>query len=253
MVDADPIDEIVGGGVDPSRALADHAFVRRLARRAGSVVHVTDGPLVVGPDLARGAPAPSDVRAGRALALQALSVALGRHAGLGDGDMLLGSLPAWILDERDAAATTFAFLVVQHGLHPDLRIAVREPAAGAARSRWSAMRTIASLVGVHMSLELRDADAASIAAVADDSRAVAETGAAIARMTGTLTASSPARPVAERIAVAAVAMLDDLEARGWDAVVGPVELAGSRDGRLAAQTCVRRADAPEVVPADGPR
>lgn len=253
VVDADPIDEIVGGGVDPSRALADHAFVRRLSRRAGSVVHVTDGPLVVGPDLARGTPAPSDVRAGRALALQALSVALGRRAGLGDGDLLLGSLPAWILDERDAATTTFAFLVVQHGLHPDLRIAVREPAAGPARSRWAAMRTIAALIGVRTSLEVRDADAVSIAAAAVDSRTVAETGAAIARMTGPLTASSPARPVAEQVADAAIAMLDDLEARGWDAVVGPVELAGTRDGRLAAQTCVRRADAPEVVPADGPR
>jgi len=36
-------------------------------------------------------------------------------------------------------------------------------------------------------------------------------------------------------------------------VTGPVELAGARDGRLAAQTCVRRADAPEIVPADASR
>jgi hypothetical protein len=177
---------------------------------------------------------------------------MGRRAGLGDGDMLLGSLPAWILDERDAATTTFAYLVVQHGLHPGLAIAVREPAAGAARSRWAAMCTIASLIGARISVELRDADASSIAAAALDSRTVTETGAAIAGMTGPLTASSPARPVAERIADAAVAMLDDLEARGWDAVVGPVELAGSRDGRLAAQTCARRADAPEVLAVERP-
>jgi len=253
VVDADPIDEIVTGGVDAPRALADHAFVRRLALRAGSLVHVTDGPLVVGPDLASGTPSPADVRAGRALALQALSVAMARRSGLGDGDMLLGSLPDWILDGRDAAATTFGFLAVQHGIHPGLRIAVREPGAGVARSRWAAMRTIASLVGVRPSLELRDADALSIAAAAQDSRTVAETGAVVARMTGPLMASSPARPVAERIADAALAMLDDLERRGWDAVVGPVALAGTRDGRLAAQTCVRRTDAPDILAADGPR
>jgi hypothetical protein len=252
VVDADPIDEIVGGGVDPSRALADHAFVRRLALRSGSLVHVTDGPLVVGPDLASGTPSPADVRAGRAIALQALSVALARRSGLGDDDMLLGSLPAWILDERDAAATTIGFLVLQHGLHPGLPIAVREPAAGPARSRWAAMRSIAPLVGVRASLELRDADALSIAAAASDSRTVAETGAVLSRLMDALTASSPAWLVAERIADAAVAMLDDLERRGWDAVAGPMALAGSRGGFLAAQTCVRRSDAPEILAGDDP-
>ena len=166
--------------------------------------------------------------------------------------MILGSLPEWILEEREAAATTFAFLLVQHGLHPDLAIALREPAAASARSRWAAMRVIAALVGARTSVELRHVDPLSIAVAAVDSRTVAQTGATIARMTGPLTASSPARPIAERVADAAAATLDDLEARGWDAVVGPVAPAGSRDGRLAAQTCVRRADAPDVLAFGGP-
>ena len=38
LVEADPMAEIVVGGVDPDRALADHAFARRLHRRADTLV-----------------------------------------------------------------------------------------------------------------------------------------------------------------------------------------------------------------------
>src|ERR1019366_6399041 len=49
IVDGDPIAEVVDGNVDPDRALADHAFARRLIARAGSVVALGAGPLVVAP------------------------------------------------------------------------------------------------------------------------------------------------------------------------------------------------------------
>ena len=75
VVEADPIAEIVGDGVDPDRALADHAFGHRLLRRAGTLVMVGPGPLIVAPDLATGVPADAATRAGRAFAMQALSVA----------------------------------------------------------------------------------------------------------------------------------------------------------------------------------
>src|SRR5665811_698202 len=52
VVEADPIAEIVADGVDPDRALADHAFGHRLLRRAGARVMVGPGPLIVAPDLA---------------------------------------------------------------------------------------------------------------------------------------------------------------------------------------------------------
>ena len=65
VVEIDPIAEIVDEGVDPDRALADHAFAHRLLRRAGAQVLVGPGPLVVAPDLARGEPSDAGSRAGR--------------------------------------------------------------------------------------------------------------------------------------------------------------------------------------------
>jgi hypothetical protein len=65
--------EIVANAVEPDRALADHAFAHRLARRAGTMIIVGPGPLVVAPDLSSGVPSDPATRAGRALALQLLA------------------------------------------------------------------------------------------------------------------------------------------------------------------------------------
>ena len=56
LIASDAMAEIVADGVDPDRALADHAFAHRLARRAGTAVVVGPGPLVVAPDLSAGQP-----------------------------------------------------------------------------------------------------------------------------------------------------------------------------------------------------
>ena len=85
MVEADPMAEIVGGGVDPDRSLADHAFAARFHRRADTMVSIGAGPLVVAPDLASGVPADVVTRSGRALALQLLGVALARADGIAVG------------------------------------------------------------------------------------------------------------------------------------------------------------------------
>src|SRR5439155_8000597 len=82
MIGADAIAEIVADGVEPDRALADHAFAQRLLQRAGVMLMVGAGPLVVAPDLSAGLPSDPATRAGRALALQVLGVALARGAGL---------------------------------------------------------------------------------------------------------------------------------------------------------------------------
>ena len=46
---SDAMAEIVANAVEPDRALADHAFAHRLARRAGTSILVGSGPLVVAP------------------------------------------------------------------------------------------------------------------------------------------------------------------------------------------------------------
>ena len=93
LIASDVVGEIVAGGVEPDRALADHAFAHRLARRAGTLIMVGPGPLVVAPDLSAGLPSDPATRAGRALALQLIGVALAR----GDG------LPAEQIVDRSAA------------------------------------------------------------------------------------------------------------------------------------------------------
>ena len=71
--------------VEPDRALADHAFAHRLARRAGTTIIIGPGPLVVAPDLSSGVPSDPATRAGRALALQLLGVTLARGDGAAAG------------------------------------------------------------------------------------------------------------------------------------------------------------------------
>src|SRR4029078_11733761 len=77
---SDQMIEISAVRVAPHRALADHAFAHALLARAGVVVSLSAGPLVVAPDLARGGPSDVAPRGGRALALHAASVALPRGA-----------------------------------------------------------------------------------------------------------------------------------------------------------------------------
>src|SRR4029453_16427110 len=66
LVEADPVAEIVVGGVHPDRSLADHAFARRFHRRADTYISIGPGPLVVAPDLASGLPSDPATRSGRA-------------------------------------------------------------------------------------------------------------------------------------------------------------------------------------------
>ncbi len=93
LVEADPVAEIVAGGVDPDRALADHAFARRLHRRADTLVSIGPGPLVVAPDLASGVPSDVATRSGRALALQLVGVALARADGIATERIVVGAYP----------------------------------------------------------------------------------------------------------------------------------------------------------------
>ena len=44
LTEANPMVEIIADGVDPDRALSDHAFAHRLHRRAGTLVSISAGP-----------------------------------------------------------------------------------------------------------------------------------------------------------------------------------------------------------------
>ncbi len=243
VAESDPLSEIVGGRVVPERALADQAFAHALLARAGVIVSLSAGPLVVAPDLARGVPSDSPTRAGRALALQALSVAIARGNGLRDNQLLVGALPAWLVGESEPAARALAEVTLRRALYPDIGLAFEEPPLetrrGAAET-WQAIVTAVAPSGGGSGVVLRRAGpdskraiaatrlAASVAAELAEARSPGElTGVALAHATATV--------------AAAVATLEHLADEGWRAVLGDPPDAADRV-RIGADSVAERTE-----------
>ena len=133
LIALDAMAEIVADSVEPDRALADHAFAHRIARRAGTTVVVGAGPLVVAPDLSSGVPSDPATRGGRALALQLLGVTLARGDGLAAEQIVVGALPPWLTEEPAAGARAIAEVAVRRALfggHPSASSSRRPPPIG---------------------------------------------------------------------------------------------------------------------------
>lgn len=228
LVEADPVAEIVVGGVDPDRSLADHAFARRLHRRADTFVSIGPGPLVVAPDLATGQPSDPATRSGRALALQLLGVALARADGLGADRLVVGAYPEWLAEEPSAMARVLAEVDVRRAMFPDHVIRFDEP-AGDSRSSvaWPFVLAAALPRVGPMALIMRRLHAGGAAAVVQ-ARAAARTAADVAAVTE----SGPLRGVADDHAkamlAAATTTLERLSDLGWRAVVGDPPRAAGR-------------------------
>lgn len=236
LVEADPVAEIVVGGVDPDRSLADHAFARRLHRRADTFVSIGPGPLVVAPDLASGVPSDPATRSGRALALQLLGVALARADGLSKDRIVVGAYPAWLAEEPSAVARILAEVDVRRALFPDHTIRFDEPpgnsvAAGPGAS-WSYIvaATLARTGPGALLMRRRYADMARAAA---DARAAARTAADVASVSSRRALHGVADDHASAMLDAALTTLDRLSDLGWRAVVGdpPRAVGRTRDGR----------------------
>ena len=130
LMGSDAVAEIVADAVEPDRALADHAFAHRLARRAGTSILVGPGPLVVAPDLSAGLPSDPATRGGRALALQLIAVALARGDGLPTEQIIIDPLPPWLTDEPEPAARAIAEVVVRRALFPGHAFGFMQSPAG---------------------------------------------------------------------------------------------------------------------------
>ena len=223
-------------GVDPDRALSDHAFAHRLHRRAGTLLMIGAGSLVVAPDLRSGIPSDPATRAGRALALQLLAVALARRRRPPADQLAVGALPAW-LDRRAGRR------------RPGDRRGRGPPRALRRPSRWrSSSRTRrptrrptgrtswpSGLVGRATSrLVIRRPGRTQ--AVGRETRAAAawRPRCAGAREPARLSRRR-ARPRARRDRASRMATLDMLADRGWRAVAGDATRcrrgAGARRGR----------------------
>ncbi len=233
LLTSDAMAEIVANAVEPERALADHAFAHRLARRAGTMILVGPGPLVVAPDLSSGVPSDPATRAGRALALQLLGVTMARGDGLAPDQIIVGALPPWLTDEGAPGARAIAEVAVRRALFPDHPLGFVEPPTGTDRSiLWPYVQAAAAVHGGDIALVLRALDIAPddpVAATrATRAASLVSVDVAGATVPGALTGI--ARDHARGMVEAALVTLDGLGDQGWRTVAGdpPGAARGSR-------------------------
>jgi D-Lysine 5,6-aminomutase TIM-barrel domain of alpha subunit len=243
VADSDVMTEIVGGRVAPERAMADHAFAHMLLARAGVTVSLSAGPLVVAPDMARGLPSDPAMRAGRALALQALSVAIARGNGLPPEQLLVGAMPSWLVGEPQPAARALAEVAIRRSLFPGTSLTFEEPPGDTRRSAgetWTAIVAAVAPAGPASGLILRRA-----AADSDRAAAVSRLAARVTdELQGSLTTPTLvglALEHARATVAAAVTTLDRLADDGWRSVLGDSP-DGAEHVRLGADSVAERTE-----------
>jgi hypothetical protein len=223
VIGSDAMSEIVGGAVGPDRALSDHAFAHRLAVRAGTAILVGSGPLVVAPDLSSGFPSDPSTRAGRALALQLLSVLLARGDGLASDQIIVDALPAWLVEESAAGARAVAEVMVRRAIFGDHPLGFVEPSSRSDRSApWQIVQAAAATHAGDIALVLRTSDVR-----ARDATAWARTARAAARVSADVAGATVSGPLhgialdhARGMIAAALLTLERLADGGWRTVAG---------------------------------
>jgi hypothetical protein len=223
LVASDAMAEIVSDGVEPDRALADHAFAHRLARQAGTAIIVGSGPLVVAPDLSAGQPSDAATRSGRALALQLIGVALARGDGLPPGQIVIGALPPWLTDEPAPAARAIAEAAVRRALFPGHPFVFEEPRTDDAGSAiWPFVQAAAAVHAGNVAMVMRQydpwADDGELALHGLRAASSIATEVASAAPPGPL--AGPALDHARSMVRAALTTLEELADEGWRTVAG---------------------------------
>lgn len=245
-LELDPMAEIIGTGVDPERALADFSFAARIVRRAGTSVILGAGPLVVAPDMDAGINSDPATRAGRALALQLLAATLATRQGLDAASVLVGALPAWVIDEPSAAACAAAEVAVRRALLPDHPLAFIEPARHEQPALWAAI-VGAILPGNGVELVLRRPAAGSaFGQVAAGSRAAAQVARELNEGLGPQVLDGVARTHAAGSIASAERTLERLASDGWAALTGAAAEHGAW-GRLGGEAVAPAADRSDAV------
>jgi hypothetical protein len=220
IVFADAMAEIVSGRIDPDRALADHAFAHRLLARAGAGIVVGAGPLVVAPDLESGVPSDPATRAGRAVALQLLGVALARRNGIEAERIIVGAVPDWIAGEPGGLAMAAGEVSLRRSLFPGHPLGFVEPPGDErAGARWAAL--VAALmphIGAVGMILRRPGPGLGRRALATRMADEVARGLARSRTVGPFTGE--AADHALRAAAVAERTLERLSTHGWRAILG---------------------------------
>ncbi len=248
IAEGDPLAEIVESGVDPDRALADHAFAYRFHARSGDILCVGPGPLVVAPDLARGLPPDPAGLAGRALALQLLGVRLAVAGGADPATIAVAALPDWLLDEPDAAARGLAEVSVRRALFEGHPLAFTSPTRreGAGRVRippvWSYLLAATLPEAGPTALVYRAGPVERYGFVAAEHRAAADVAAAVARGRQPTALRGDAEAHADAMLASAMATLERLRDSGWRAILGD-PLSGPRPAGLGGDAVAESTEA----------
>jgi len=234
IVASDPVVDAVDGGIDPERALADAVFSYRLLERAGCTLVLGPGPLVVGPDLAAGAPADAPTRAGRALGLAVLSVALARAVGMPEERICLGGLPAWVSDE-ETGALALVGVAVRRACLPGVPMAFEEPPS--LHPRWLALMAAGLAEAAPTALVVRDVGIAAVTPAVAATRSAIDVAEAASRAFEPRSLRPDGMELALAMLHAATDIVDRIADDGWRAVVP-----GLASGRapVGAGTTVRR-------------
>jgi hypothetical protein len=243
LIASDAVAEIVAGGVEPDRALADHAFAHRLVRRAGTMIMIGPGPLVVAPDLSAGLPSDPATRAGRALALQLIGVALARGDGLSADQIVIDPLPPWLTEEPEPAAHAIAEVAVRRALFPGHPFGFLEPPTDRPSPLWGYLQAAATVHAGDVTLvlgRLDPKDAEDWPSI-EELRAGALVGREVAAATapGALTGSALVH--ARSVLSAAATTLDGLADQGWRTVAGD-PLGGGRGRSRGLETIAERTE-----------
>jgi hypothetical protein len=251
IVDGDPVAEVVDGNVDPDRALADHAFARRLLARSGSSVALGAGPLVVAPDLTRGAPSGPATLAGRALALQLLGAALARRDGIPPARILVGTIPPWLIEERSSGALAIAQVLLRRAALPGHPLVFEEPSSDSAATRWLALLGACLPVAGRDALIVRRAEVGTAASVVAETRAICDIAADVATTYGPIDPRGVALDHARATVAAAISTLEGLASDGWSSILGS-PLDRPTHARLGADAVVERTEAFDPFAMAGP-
>jgi hypothetical protein len=212
----DPLEAVVDFGVDPERALADHAFAVALLGRSGATLVLGPGPLAVAPEMTRGEPPDPPTRMGRSLALQALSVELSRCAGLSDDRIGIAGLSRELLDGPAGMMQGFVELALRRLTFPEHGLVLEEPLPGDAGPAWPIALTAWLGGGTVPSLVMGRTTTTAVASAVREMRSAAQAAAALAAASVVDVPRGEAAGLAGQALVVAVATIRELADHGWE-------------------------------------
>ncbi len=209
----DPMDAIAEFGVDPDRALVDHAATHALLRRTGARLVLGPGPRVPvdrrppsdGVDPARPDAA---IESGWALALQALSRAFALRTGIAEDQLELGALPAFAV-ARDPGIRPLVEVALRALLFPGQRLLVDDHVAAACGPALSSRLTSWCAGGAPIATVVVGEGADRLARTRDQLRAATAAAGALA----TAREVGPLRGAAFELAQAILGAARDLLVR----------------------------------------